>query len=236
MRDRNGFGKSDGLAQALLRERQAERKRIARILHDQFLQQCQAIVLALESGGVDPVVLAGEAREAIALGRDLILELRQADGAATLKARLAILGRQVCARAGIRFECLLSDRLAGRADPFSDELYMCLAEAIRNAARHARAATIRVRDAWTAGAVVVSVTDDGIGIPAAVLQDDSPDRHFGLAGMRERAASIGGTVAIAPRERDNAARGTAVDFRFDREQWGRHTGNDDENRGTAYLP
>lgn len=227
MRDRNVFLTQDGLAALLSRERQAERARIARILHDHFLQQCHAILLALESDRLDPVALAAETRAVMALGRELIVELRQPHGAGTFGARVATLARQLRERAGIHVDCALSDRLYARSDPFVDELYMCVAEALRNAVRHACAATIRVVDTWSCGQMVVSVTDDGIGIPAAVLQDAGVDRHFGLAGMRERMAAIGGTLDIGRRE----GGGTVVAFRFDRDAW-----RDDASAARRHRP
>lgn len=227
MRDRNVFLTQDGLAVLLSRERQAERERIARILHDHFLQQCHAILLALESDRIDPVALAAETRAVLALGRELIVGLRQGHGSGTFGARVATLARQLCEPAGIHLDCALSDGLYARSDPFADELYMCVAEALGNAVRHACARTIRVGDTWSSGQMVVSVTDDGIGIPAAVLEDVGVDRHFGLAGMRERMAAIGGVLNIGPREEG----GTVVAFRFD---W--DAGRDDASAARRHRP
>ncbi len=231
MRDRNVFLTRDGLAALLSRERQAERERIARILHDHFLQQCHAILLALESDRLDPIALAAEKRAALALGRELIVELRQANGAGPFGARVVALARRLCEQAGIHFDCALSDRLFARSDPFADALYMCVAEALRNAVRHASAGTVRVGDTWSSGQMVVSVTDDGIGMPAAVLHDAGVDRHFGLAGMRERIAAIGGVLNIGRRE----GGGTVVAFRFDRDE-GRDAWRDDASAARRHRP
>ncbi|MFT4232003.1 MAG: ATP-binding protein, partial [Leucobacter sp.] len=67
-------------------------------------------------------------------------------------------------------------------------------EALTNAVRHAGASRVRVvleRRAAPEAALVVIVEDDGRGFDAA----DAP-RGSGLAGMRERAALLGGTVEI----------------------------------------
>ena len=80
-------------------------------------------------------------------------------------------------------------------------------EALTNIEHHAHA-----RRAWVAlrrgadDAIEVSVEDDGIGIGEA----RSPHGHFGLAIMRDRAASVGGSLDIEPR----APRGTRVRMRF----------------------
>jgi len=46
---------------------------------------------------------------------------------------------------------------------------------------------------------VLSVRDDGRGIDGAVLRDGR-DGHWGLRGIRERAASVGGTASIVSRD------------------------------------
>ncbi len=70
--------------------------------------------------------------------------------------------------------------------------YQIVREAIANAIKHARPSTIaivaRVRDD---GATELVVRDDGAGIRRAVSGDGLGQ---GTAGMRERAATMGGTV------------------------------------------
>jgi nitrate/nitrite-specific signal transduction histidine kinase len=63
--------------------------------------------------------------------------------------------------------------------------------------RHAQADRVVVTLDGEAGAVALTVEDDGRGL--GTLDDAGPgDGHFGIALMRERAASIGGRVAIGP--------------------------------------
>lgn len=215
MRNRYATIAAQDLSDALLRERQAERNRIARILHDSFLQQCQMILLALDTTPRHLDAIAEEAREAMRLGRDLIVELRQANRPTALGQRLRALGDSLCGRAGMRCEIALSDALYARADAFADELYLCLSEAMRNAVRHARARTVRVRDDWSAARIAIGVDDDGIGIAPHILDGAGSARHFGLTGMRERAAALGATLAITT----DPVTGTRVEFRFERSHW-----------------
>ncbi|GAA5051325.1 signal transduction histidine kinase [Thermocatellispora tengchongensis] len=75
--------------------------------------------------------------------------------------------------------------------------YRIVQEALTNVLKHsgARQAWVDVRVAG--GGVVVDVTDDG-----GAGHDGEPDPHpagFGLRGMRERAASVGGTLTAGPR-------------------------------------
>ena len=73
-------------------------------------------------------------------------------------------------------------------------------EALTNVARHAHAATARVGVHRVAGAVVIEVVDDGIGVPHANghLNGDPETDGNGVRGMRERASALGGTLDVSP--------------------------------------
>jgi len=66
-------------------------------------------------------------------------------------------------------------------------------EAVANAVAHGGAAAVRVRLRYDRGAVRLTVHDDGCGFDATRA---APAGHWGLVGMRERAARAGGTVVI----------------------------------------
>ncbi|MFH9005477.1 sensor histidine kinase [Streptomyces afghaniensis] len=69
-------------------------------------------------------------------------------------------------------------------------------EALTNVTKHATAEAARVRLAYTGSRLLITVTDDGTGKPAA----EAPQgRGFGVMGMRERALSIGGELCAGPR-------------------------------------
>lgn len=70
-------------------------------------------------------------------------------------------------------------------------IYRILQEALTNVVRHARADTARVSIDMGEDTVVVEVEDDGVG-----FDRDTFTTGFGLAGMRERAALVGGTVEV----------------------------------------
>jgi signal transduction histidine kinase len=85
-----------------------------------------------------------------------------------------------------------------------DEIYRIGYEAIRNACRHSMGRVVDVVVEYTRD-LTVRIRDDGVGIDPMVLERGK-DGHFGLRGMRERAARIGGRFVI-----DSAPRsGTAV--------------------------
>ncbi len=81
-------------------------------------------------------------------------------------------------------------------------LYRITHEAITNVVRHAAARSVDVTLAWDepSRSVVLTITDDGRGIPGSV------NRGVGLESMEQRAARLGGTLQIAP----NSPSGTVV--------------------------
>jgi GAF domain len=76
--------------------------------------------------------------------------------------------------------------------------------ALTNVAKHARATRVEVDVAGDGNEVRVRIADDGRGFDA-----EQPTEGFGLEGMRERAALMGGTLSV-----DTSERGTAVEARF----------------------
>lgn len=75
-------------------------------------------------------------------------------------------------------------------------LYRIAQEALTNVIKHAHAKTVRIAVRDTEDHVVLEVTDDGVGPSGSVVEG------YGLTGMAERAASVGGTVTSGAGERD----------------------------------
>jgi signal transduction histidine kinase len=100
---------------------------------------------------------------------------------------------------------LLDERLAPDVET---TLYRIAQEALNNAAKYSRARRIEVILERRADAVRLVIEDDGIGFDAG---GDANGRGFGLIGMRERAALVGGSLEIesAP------GQGTTVFVRVD---------------------
>ncbi|MCC3770122.1 sensor histidine kinase, partial [Streptomyces sp. UNOC14_S4] len=94
-----------------------------------------------------------------------------------------------------------------RALPVESEvaLLRLTQEALANVARHARADRAAVTLAYLDGQVTLDIYDDGVGFAPGAGPADGR-RTFGLHGMRERIAELGGTFTVesAPGE------GTAV--------------------------
>ncbi|HLI16528.1 MAG TPA: GAF domain-containing sensor histidine kinase [Acidimicrobiales bacterium] len=193
----------------------ADRERIARDLHDRVIQQLFATGLALQS--VLPVTEVPEVREriqeAVAELDDTIRQIRttifalEPPPAAAKGVRAQVL--EVCAEATRSLGFEPEVRFVGTVDRSVDgavapELLSTLREALSNVARHARARHVEVTLSAIDGGVELTVADDGVGIPTA----RAPGGR-GLANMAERAAALGGDLALASRP----GGGTALSWR-----------------------
>lgn len=74
---------------------------------------------------------------------------------------------------------------------------MIAREALTNALQHAAARSIQITLSGHGGALALTVTDDGNGLPAELAK--GRPGHLGLVGMRERALAIHATLALGSR-------------------------------------
>ncbi|MCS0633278.1 histidine kinase [Telluria mixta] len=190
-----------------LQVRTAERERIARTLHDTFLQTVQGLVLRVDAVAATLPPDAGARRQlenvlddashAIGEGRDQLQELRAGDAHVledVLADAIARLGQTHGAPAvDVHVEGERRPLLA----PVADEIAEIAREALRNAFAHAHAARIRVTLVYARRTLSLCVADDGRGLPESVRRDGTRSGHWGLVGMRERAERIGARLDIA---------------------------------------
>jgi signal transduction histidine kinase len=90
-----------------------------------------------------------------------------------------------------------------------DDIHRIAREALRNAFRHAGAHRIEAEITYAAREVRLRIRDDGKGIDPKHL-DNGRGRHWGLAGMRERAVHIGGQLDLW----SEVGAGTEVELRI----------------------
>jgi ligand-binding sensor domain-containing protein len=192
-----------------------ERSRIAREIHDTLAQGYVGISLQLEvlaellrqSKGQDAAEQLNRTRayvrEGLADARQSIWALRTPDaGETTLPVKL----RQMAdAAAGVGLASRFAVFGAYRALPAETEreLLRIAQEAIHNVKRHAAATELRVQMEYGADAVQMEVKDNGRG---GAAEREPAAGHFGILGMRERAAAIGGRLEV----KSAAGEGTTV--------------------------
>jgi ligand-binding sensor domain-containing protein len=195
-----------------LEARVAERTRIARELHDTLLQSFHGLLLRFQTASyllpdrpadakekLDAAI--AHAAKAITEGRDAVQGLR---GAAVEHNDLAVaittLGDELASDASTyrppTFRVVVEGQARELRPMIRDEIYRIAAEALRNAFRHARAAGVEVEIRYDDKQFRLRVRDDGKGIDPAVLAGQGIEGHYGLRGMPERAATIGGQVAV----------------------------------------
>jgi signal transduction histidine kinase/ligand-binding sensor domain-containing protein len=197
-------------------ERLDERERIARALHDTFLQSLQGLILRVDGirarvpddGESRQMVekILDDADQLVAEGRSEVLGLRTGGGAADAL-------QQVFAKVADSMKdqspSVFALRASGtarllRAD-IQDEVVYIGREAVLNAFRHARAGAIDMDIVYGDRAFSITVRDDGAGMPHEPAAPSAGHRHFGIAGMRERARRIGAELTI-----ESGAGGTTV--------------------------
>ena len=187
-----------------LRERSKERERIARDLHDTMLQGIQGLMLHLQvlSDGLpqgDPnrrslETALDNADTLVREGRERLGELRGLEGAIDLGDYFREILESLRGGSRVRFTITEQGEQVQMTPEATDEIKKIVSEALVNALRHSHATNIKVAITYEARAFSVQVIDDGVGIPEDVLSAGGRDGHWGLAGMRERAQRMGGTV------------------------------------------
>nr|WP_240147955.1 sensor histidine kinase [Luteibacter yeojuensis] len=201
---------------ARLQERHAERERIARELHDTLLQSTQGLTMRFQAIANrvppgEPLRVAMEsaldrADQALVEARDRVRDLRTHAGeSARLDVALRALAEACAAEHTVPVRVTVQAELRDLDALVRDELFRIAREAVHNAIAHAGASRIDVGVRLEGCALLLSVRDDGRGIDDAVLRDGR-DGHWGLRGIRERAATVGGAATFT----SPGGRGTEV--------------------------
>jgi signal transduction histidine kinase/ligand-binding sensor domain-containing protein len=188
-----------------------ERTRIARDLHDSLLQGFQGLMFRLQAvrqllpnrapEAVAQLDTALESADrAIVEGREAVRDLRESTLIqGELGDTLVSLGEEFAGMAPLAHPSyhVVVEGKAQALDPMvRDEVYRIAREAIRNAFKHARAASIETELVYGPTYFSVRVRDDGIGIDPQVLAQGRRDGHWGLPGMRERASTFKGEFNV----------------------------------------
>lgn len=191
--------------QASLRDRIAERERIARELHDTLLQGVQGLILTFQSAARQvPADLparnqlerAIDRAEAVVVeARDRVRSLRISAGG-DLMTTLKEMTDSMRSDQSTEVITTAVGRPIDLHPLVADEVERIVVEALFNAHRHAQASRIEVIVAFESKRLRINIRDNGIGIEPAVLDVGGRDGHFGLAGMRERARKIRASLTI----------------------------------------
>lgn len=209
-----------------LHARISERTRIARELHDTLLQSFHGLLLRFQTAShllpdrpaeakdrLDAAIT--QAASALGEGRDAVQGLRDSTSEGNdLGNAISALGQELAAGSGDqprpRFEVTVEGAPRTLHPILRDEVYRITAEATRNAFRHAEATQVTVELRYDPAQFRLRVQDDGKGFDAASISTRGQQGHYGLSGMRERAAIAGGTLTVWSED----GSGTAVELRI----------------------
>jgi signal transduction histidine kinase len=186
-------------------ERLAERTRLARELHDTFLQTIQGSKMVADDAldRPDDTVYMHKALERLSRwlsqatdeGRAALNSLRSSTIQGNdLAEGLRKATRDDLAAASITVNFSVVGTAADMHPIVRDEVFRIGYEAIHNAATHSRASQLEVELKYGHD-LLMRVSDNGTGIDPVIL-DQGKAGHFGLQGMRERAARIGGNLML----------------------------------------
>jgi signal transduction histidine kinase len=192
------------LSAHLLAAQEDERKRISRELHDETGQSLMVIRLYL---GMLEAQLTG--RTAKAKVRETVSVVdRTIEGIRRIIARLSPLvlqelglvaairkeAKDLAKATGVKVRVAINEDVGRLAPEIEAAIYRVVQESLHNVAKHAQAKSATVQMSRHDSVVYLTVEDDGVGMPAKA---NSPRSHsFGLAGIKERIASLDGEVRV----------------------------------------
>ena len=209
-----------------LEARVGERTRIARELHDTLLQSFHGLLLRFQTASYLLPDRPADAKEkldtaiqqaanAITEGRDAVQGLRASTFERNdLGVAIRTLGDELATDPTCHKPSTFSVEIEGEPRDLQpivrDEIYKIAAEALRNSFRHAAGRRVEVEIHYDSDEFRLRVRDDGKGIDQTVLAAQGVEGHYGLRGMPERAALIGGKLAVW----SEVGAGTEVELRI----------------------
>jgi two-component system sensor histidine kinase DegS len=195
---------------AVTQGQENERARLGRELHDGPVQAL--IALGQRAEMAQRLVERGDIRRAMTTLEELrrteqstVRELRRLIGALRpiyledlgFLPALEMLVQQATGSASpqIRLE---QEQITHRLAPELElGAYRIVQEALNNALQHAQATTVTISVGCEADTLTLSINDDGVGFSFPEKPDlFTREGHFGLIGMQERAARLGGTLRV----------------------------------------
>jgi signal transduction histidine kinase len=182
-----------------------ERERISRELHDTLTQSLTGLVMLSQraarlAGAEEPDLPAlrrqlelvdDVAREALGEARAVVASSASLQVDRGLAAALSLLAERMTRETGILVSSAVT---ASTTRELEVVLLRCAQEALANVRKHSGATMARVEVTHDSADLRLSITDDGTGFDRV---DRAATRGFGLTGMSERLALVGGDLDVS---------------------------------------
>jgi signal transduction histidine kinase/ligand-binding sensor domain-containing protein len=189
--------------------RSAERERIARDLHDTLLQGIQALMFRLQTWAVDPQIPPGQQKEIEAVAsqtvniiieaRERIIQVRHASPRpGELAEALAAAGRAHEGGTQPQVEIRVVGHPRYLTPEAQEQLTGIGTEAVNNALQHSGATSITANVHYHRRWLRLTISDNGRGFRGGL--EAAEENHFGLVGMKERAALLDAVLSVDSRE------------------------------------
>ena len=182
-----------------------ERNRVAREMHDTFIQGCNGVVMLLEAEACrnaksNQSTLLSEARvqlqATVSDARDALWNLRQSTvDADYLRTTLNGIAEHATTFFGVPVDLMLPKHYPALPLSRAHEMMMIVREAVTNAGTHSSGSKIEITLQATSQLMQIEVADDGCGFDVESASTLASD-HFGIRGMQERAVGIGASFQI----------------------------------------
>ncbi len=198
-----------------------ERARLSREIHDTLLQSLVGVALQFDALGANLEPSSRECQQLVRIRKEVEEYIREARHS-IWNLRKPVIGRQDLPSA-IREAALkigaghsIDVEVAVHGTPFpsppdaDEQLLRICQEAVLNAVRHADPSKVRVELRYEPDAIVLRVIDNGHGFDPQMTVPLEAAGHYGLVSMRERAAQVGGMLALTTSRRA----GTSVEARI----------------------
>lgn len=185
--------------------REEDRKYIAREIHDELGQLLAALRMETSllkgKGDTDSAKMEMVRRnmmelidKAIGAMRDVAVNLRPASLELGIVTAIEKLRTEFTKHTGIKCMLQLMEDMPNLDEDQTIAVFRIVQESLTNVLRHAEASSIEIALKQSAGDFIIEVRDNGKGFDSASI---AKQRSFGLLGMRERVAAMGGSIEIA---------------------------------------
>lgn len=197
----------------LMTEREQERKHLSRELHDQVIQdllgtnyQIEALEYTSDKSREDITQSLAEIRTNI---REMVDDLRRICGdlrpptidSLGLGAAINSFVREWIDRTGIEIELSISKELGRLPEAIELSVFRIVQEGLNNVWRHSEASDVVVHlDRTSPRTLLLTIQDNGVGLPPGFdLAAMSAGGHYGVLGISERVALLGGRLQLQNR-------------------------------------